>query len=69
MSAPFPNPPTLDRPLVVGFVSPDLGYHPVGRLSVRLFENLSHRIRPVVFSTRPAEREDDMSRRIAKVTR
>lgn len=65
----FPNPHTIDRPLVVGFVSPDLGHHPVGRLSVRLFENLNTRIRPVIFSTRPAEHEDDMSRRIAKVAR
>ena len=57
------------RPLVVGFVSPDLGLHPVGILSVRLFENLDPaKIRAVVFSTRPVDHEDDLSRRIAAVT-
>ena len=57
------------RPLVVGFVSPDLGIHPVGILSVRLFENLDPaRIRAVVFSTRPPAHEDAISRRIAAVT-
>lgn len=66
----FANAPTAGRPIVVGFVSGDLGLHPVGRLSVRLFENLRpHVIRACVFSTRPAEREDEISRRIAKVTR
>lgn len=55
------------KPLVVGFVSQDLGLHPVGILSVRLFENLDPaRIRAVVFSTRPAGHEDAISRRIAK---
>lgn len=66
----FTNARTSNRPLVVGFVSPDLSRHPVGMLSVRLFENLDHAlIRPVVFSTRPAAYEDDISRRIAAVTR
>lgn len=54
------------RPLTVGFVSPDLGIHPVGILSVRLFENLNPaEIRAVAFSTRPAAHEDAISRRIA----
>ncbi|MCA0202193.1 MAG: tetratricopeptide repeat protein [Proteobacteria bacterium] len=66
----FANPPTQDRPIVVGFVSGEFGQHPVGRLSVQLFENLRpHEIRPCVFSTRPAEFEDEISRRIARVTR
>ncbi|MHB1205716.1 MAG: O-linked N-acetylglucosamine transferase family protein, partial [Rhodospirillaceae bacterium] len=57
------------HPLVVGFVSPDLGIHPVGILSVRLFENLDPaQIRAVVFSTRSPAHEDAVSRRIAAVT-
>lgn len=63
----FDNDGTPGRPLAVGFVSPDLSRHPVGLLSVRLFENLDHGlIRPVIFSTRPQEYEDDISRRIAR---
>ena len=59
----------IDRPLRVGFVSPDLGIHPVGVLSVPLFENLDHaHIQPVVFSTRPSAREDAISARIAACT-
>jgi len=55
-------------PLTVGFVSPDLGVHPVGLLSVRMFENLDPgEIRTVVFSTRPAPREDEISARIRAV--
>lgn len=55
------------RPLTVGFISPDLGLHPVGILSVRLFENLNPaEIRAVVFSTRHPAHDDDLSRRIAK---
>jgi len=66
----FANALTAERAIVVGFISPDLVLHPVGRLSAPLFENLDTRfISPVVFSTRPAEFEDEMSRRIAKVTR
>jgi predicted O-linked N-acetylglucosamine transferase (SPINDLY family) len=66
----FSNLPTQDRPIVVGFVSGEFGLHPIGRLSVRLFENLRpHEIRACVFSTRPAEFEDEISRRIANVTR
>ncbi len=63
------NPTTTDRPLIVGFVSPDLGAHPVGFLSVRLFEVLDHRaVRAVVFSTRPEKHEDSISARIRAVT-
>jgi protein O-GlcNAc transferase len=69
---PTPHPKTAHRkpgPLTVGFVSPDLGIHPVGILSVRLFENLDPaRLRAVVFSTRPPAQEDALSRRIAAVT-
>lgn len=58
-----------ERPLVVGFVSPDLGRHPAGIMSVRMFENLDRsQMRPVVFSTRPQAREDDISARIRAVT-
>jgi protein O-GlcNAc transferase len=53
------------RPLTVGFVSPDLGLHPVGIFTVRLFEHLDPaRIRPIVFSTRPKALEDALSARI-----
>ena len=65
----FANPRTTDRPLVVGFVSPDLAAHPVGALSVRLFENFDRSlIKPIVFSTRPASYEDSLSARIAQVS-
>lgn len=65
-----PPKPTRARPvkdrLTIGFISPDFGIHPVGILSVRLFENLDPaRIRAVAFSTRPPAHEDDISRRIA----
>ncbi len=63
------NPLSSDRPLIVGFVSPDLGTHPVGLLSVRLFENLDReKLRAIIFSTRPADREDAISARIRAVT-
>ncbi len=53
------------RPLVIGFVSPDLGQHPVGIMTVRMIENLDrHQMRAVVFSTRPENREDAISARI-----
>ncbi|MBD25657.1 MAG: hypothetical protein CMG46_11750 [Candidatus Marinimicrobia bacterium] len=59
----------IKRPVVIGFLSPDLGIHPVGLLSVRLFENLNHtQIQPVVFSTRRSNQEDTISYRIAAVT-
>jgi len=65
----FANPRTTDRPLVVGFVSPDLGLHPVGILSVRLFENVNPAaVRATVFSTRPASLDDTISKRIRAVT-
>ena len=65
----FTNRRTTDRPLVVGFVSPDMAAHPVGALSVRLFENLDRAvIKPIVFSTRPTTYEDALSARIARVS-
>ena len=58
-----------NRTLNIGFLSPDFGVHPVGFLSVRLFENLNqNQIKPIVFSTRPKEREDHISARIAACT-
>jgi predicted O-linked N-acetylglucosamine transferase (SPINDLY family) len=68
--APFPQRPRGDhRPLVVGFVSPDFGQHPVGMMTVRLFENLNPaEITPIIFSTRPEGREDAISTRIRAVT-
>ncbi len=63
------NTPMKDRPLVVGFVSPDLGLHPVGILSVRMFENLDrNQITSIVFSTRPEALDDAISARIHAVT-
>lgn len=63
------NARTSDRPLVVGFVSPDFGNHPVGILTVQLFEHLKHdKIQPVIFSTRPAPLEDAISERIRACT-
>ncbi|MBM3515074.1 MAG: tetratricopeptide repeat protein, partial [Alphaproteobacteria bacterium] len=57
---------TRDRRLRVGFVSPDFGLHPVGLLSVGLFERLDRtKTEPVIFSLRRGDREDDISRRIA----
>jgi predicted O-linked N-acetylglucosamine transferase (SPINDLY family) len=62
----FANLPDPERPLRVGFVSPDLGRHPVGIMTVRLFENADPAtLRMTVFSTRPTAREDDISARIA----
>jgi predicted O-linked N-acetylglucosamine transferase (SPINDLY family) len=53
------------RPLTIGFVSPDFGQHPVGVMTVRLFENLNRAdINPIIFSTRPEGREDAISARI-----
>ncbi len=72
----LPPPPARPRKiaakqtLTVGFLSPDFGLHPVGILSVRLFENLDPaKIRAVAFSTRPAAQDDAVSRRIAAATR
>ena len=62
-------PRDADKRLVVGFVSPDLGEHPVGLLSMPTFEALDATdIRTVVFSTRPQNREDAISARIRAVT-
>jgi protein O-GlcNAc transferase len=71
VSAFVPATPQLraQAPVTVGFVSPDLGVHPVGLLSVRMFEHLDpERVHAVVFSTRSQAREDEISARIAKVT-
>ncbi|TAL03999.1 MAG: glycosyltransferase family 41 protein [Rhodospirillaceae bacterium] len=58
-----------NRPLVIGFVSPDLGQHPAGVMTVRLFEHLNwSEVRPVVFSTRPEAWEDAVSARIRAVS-
>ncbi len=58
-----------NKRLVVGFVSPDLGQHPVGLLSVPMFEALDpNDIRAVVFSTRPQIKEDAISARIRAAT-
>lgn len=57
----------LQKPAIIGFISPDLGVHPVGLLSVRLFENLApEEVSAFVYSTRAQEREDEISARIAK---
>lgn len=62
----FINDRSPHRPLTIGFISPDLARHPVGLLSARLFEHLDRAsVRALVFSTRPHEYEDDISRRIA----
>lgn len=69
MSSFVPATPQLraQAPVTVGFISPDLGVHPVGLLSVRMFEHLDpERVHAVVFSTRPQAREDEISARIAK---
>jgi predicted O-linked N-acetylglucosamine transferase (SPINDLY family) len=51
-----------DRPLRVGFVSPDLGRHPVGRLFVGLFEQLPDcGLETICYSDRSAE--DDVTAR------
>ena len=69
-----PLPPTTiasdaERALVVGFISPDLGRHPVGMMTVRMFENLAPTgLKAIVFSTRPQAREDEISARIRAVT-
>jgi predicted O-linked N-acetylglucosamine transferase (SPINDLY family) len=64
-----PIPRRDTRPIKVGFVSPDLGRHPCGFLSVRLFENLNRaEIGAIIYSTRRVAREDDISARIAAAT-
>ncbi len=55
-----------DRPLRVGFVSPDLGRHPVGYFVVGLMENMpGEEIRTFVYSDRPP---DDLTERIMAAT-
>lgn len=54
-----------ERRIRIGFVSPDLGHHPVGYFTVGLFENLSkQRFETVCYSDR---RADDMTHRIKAV--
>lgn len=66
VAAPFTGALDPDRKLRVGFVSPDFGMHPVGLLSVGLFETLDHgQLEPVVFSTRDTRDEDLISHRIS----
>jgi predicted O-linked N-acetylglucosamine transferase (SPINDLY family) len=51
------------RSLRVGFVSPDLGWHPVGYFLVRLFENLNpQRLKTICFSDRFVK--DDLTCRL-----
>ncbi|NKB43419.1 MAG: tetratricopeptide repeat protein [Alphaproteobacteria bacterium] len=65
-----PTPPVQTAPdpnktLRVGFVSPDFGNHPVGYLSLGLFESLnSTDTETIVFSTRVNTLKDELSRRI-----
>ncbi len=56
---------TTNRPLRVGFVSADLGAHPVGYFTLRMFEALdSQELETYVYSDRIGE--DPVSQRIAK---
>lgn len=64
-SAPTETDPDPNRTLKIGFVSPDFGVHPVGYLTAPLFDHLDPtQIETTVFSTRPEEYEDNVSRRI-----
>ncbi|MFL2770269.1 MAG: tetratricopeptide repeat protein [Rhodospirillaceae bacterium] len=54
-----------NRPLKLGFISPDFGFHPVGFLSAPLFEHLDEAdIATTIFSTRPSDLDDALSNRI-----
>ncbi len=54
-----------DRPLRIGFVSPDFGVHPVGFLSAPLFDHAGNEgLETVIFSTRPPSLDDDLSKRL-----
>ena len=56
------NVPEPERKLRIGFVSPDLGRHPVGYFTVLLLENLSgHKIETICYSDRIG---DDLTKRI-----
>ncbi|MCS6877236.1 MAG: tetratricopeptide repeat protein [Geminicoccaceae bacterium] len=57
------NEPDPERPLRIGFVSADLGEHPVGRMILPVLAALDReRYRPIVYSMR--EREDATTRKI-----
>jgi predicted O-linked N-acetylglucosamine transferase (SPINDLY family) len=62
---PHPNTPDPERPVRIGFVSADLGSHPVGYFTVRLFEHLDPR-QCLTFCYSFRSKEDDLSRRIAQ---
>ena len=56
------NTPNPDRILRIGFVSPDLGRHPVGYFLVRFLENINEtEIKTIIYSDRIA---DDLTYRI-----
>jgi predicted O-linked N-acetylglucosamine transferase (SPINDLY family) len=57
-----------DRPLRLGFVSPDLGRHPVGFFLARVFENLDPR-RCVLVCYHCRAVRDDMTERLAGAAR
>jgi predicted O-linked N-acetylglucosamine transferase (SPINDLY family) len=61
----YANNPQPERTLKVGFVSPDLGNHPVGTLLVRILENIDHaRMNIICYST--GRREDAIAERIRR---
>jgi predicted O-linked N-acetylglucosamine transferase (SPINDLY family) len=67
--APTPaNPPGADRPLRLGFVSPDFGLHPVGYFLVRLLENLDPRQCVTVCYNDRALRDERTARLAAAAT-
>ncbi len=62
----YPNPPVPERTLNIGFVSGDLGRHPVGYFVVGLLKNLPrHDVRVFCYSDR---KEDDLTRQIKETT-
>jgi len=64
---PFTNSRDPERPVRIGFVSPDLGLHPVGYLLVRILENLDASALPVYcYSNRP--RKDELTNRLEKLS-
>jgi protein O-GlcNAc transferase len=59
------NTPDIGRILRIGFVSPDLGRHPVGYFLVQFFEKiLKTEIETVIYSNRLIHNLDDLSDRI-----
>ena len=60
---PHANDPSPDRRLKIGYVSPDLWRHPVGRFLLPLFANHKHHdFEVVAYSS--VRRDDDMTRRL-----